>query len=436
MRVQLSANFGPMSLRQFGARFVYAASRARDEGVVWTISKLSQQTFVFICWLFMVPISLPLHMAGYRRLPVLTQHIGHLAGEIDCFLKKLHLGEINGVKNHYFVLAPGSKIANDCLLDYWREHISVISSPRVCKLLELMTSGPLLMRHSVETYLVAVARAAEYFSVEARWGNRPPLLKLRSDHQERGEHFLTLIGIPKDAWFVCVHGRDGSHSLSNESHSYRNTTMELMVPAMQEIVARGGWCIRMGDKSTKPLAPMVGVIDYAHHSGRSAELDVYLCASCKFFLGNTSGLFLLSSIFGVPSALTNQVPFAALGFRSGDLSIPKKIRLSGHSGFLTSAEILASPIANFRTSRLYAQANLELVENSADEIRELVLEMFEILEGCNQEIPLAELCRAQFMKNLKHDHYCYGSAAKISAYFLLRHPSIFLSHSDCNSALA
>jgi putative glycosyltransferase (TIGR04372 family) len=203
-------------------------------------------------------------------------------------------------------------------------------------------------------------------------------------------------------------------------------TVENLLPAMQEIVVRGGWCIRMGDASTKPLAPMAGVVDYAHHPERSAELDVFLCASCRFFLGNTSGLFLVSSIFGVPTALTNQTPFATTGFRPGDLSIPKRIKRVGQPNFMRAAEILQSPIAGFRMSRFYSEAQLELVENSADEICDLVKEMLETLEGRVHEPLVVSQCRDAFSKNLTPEHYCYGTAGKIAASFLIRHRSMFL----------
>jgi putative glycosyltransferase (TIGR04372 family) len=415
-----------VNLGRFGVRFLYALNRVRDEGLLWTTKEVALRAALWLLWLGLVPLSLPLHLAGYRRLPVLTQRIGHLAAEVDCFLKKVRLGQIDGAGKRFFILAPKHKVANACLLDYWRDYLTVVNHPVACWLLELMTRGP-LMRFGIKNYVLAIGRAAEYFAVQATWADRPALLQLRPEHKSRGEQFLKEVGLPEGAWFVCFHSRDGGYSARDESvHGYRNLTVEFLIPAMQEIVALGGWCVRMGDASTKPLAPMAGVIDYAHHRARSAELDVFLCASCRFFLGNTSGLFLVSSIFGIPSALTNQTPFAATGFRPGDLSIPKPIRYVGHSEFLTAAEILSHPVANFRMARFYAEADLEIVENTADEIRDLVLEMIDTLEGRSHETAEVALLRSGFNENLRPDHYCYGTKGKLSATFLLRHRSMFL----------
>ncbi len=415
-----------MKLKTWLVRVQYAANRALEEGLLWTAKEMALRLALWLAWLCLVPLTLPFHLAGYRRLPVLTQRIGHLAAELDCFFKLMRLGQIESLGKRYFILAPAHKVSNACLLDYWRDHITVITHPVACWLLEVMTRGP-LMRHGVETYLLAIGRSARYFEVGAQWADRPALLQLRSDHVVRGNRFLAEVGLTEDAWFVCVHAREGGYSTWDESvHGYRNMMVEFLLPAVQEIVDRGGWCIRMGDENMTPLAPMPGLIDYAHHKARSAELDIFLCARCRFFLGNTSGLFLVSSIFGVPSALTNQTPFAATGFRQGDLSIPKRIRRLGHAEFLTSAQILDSPISNFRMSRFYVDAQLELVENSAEEIKDLVLEMLETLEGRFREDPEAALCHAGFSEHLRPEHYCYGTVGKISATFLLRHPEMFL----------
>jgi putative glycosyltransferase (TIGR04372 family) len=414
-------------MSRLGLRMLYAVNRARDEGLWWTTKEISLRASLWIVWLCLVPVSLPLHLLGFRRLPILTQRIGHLSAEVDCFLKKIQLGQIDAAGKHFFVLAPYNKVANLCLLDYWRKHVTVVSDPALCWALNLMSRGP-LMRHDIQNYVLAIGRAAEYYAVAAEWGERPALLHLRAEHQARGEKFLAEIGVPTGAWFVCVHDRDFGYSNEDDSvHSYRNTKVENLLPAIREIVARGGWCFRMGEPSTKPLTAMVGVIDYAHHALRSAELDIFLCASCRFFLGNTSGLFLVSSVFGIPSALTNQTPFAVTGFRPGDLSIPKLIKRRGNAEFMTSVEILSSPISNFRMNRFYSDSQLELIENSADEILDLVLDIFDVLKGSFQQSPADVIYQTEFIDNLSTDHYCFGTSGKISRRFMLRHPKIFNS---------
>ena len=173
------------------------------------------------------------------------------------------------------------------------------------------------------------------------------------------------------------------------------------------------------------MPKMERVIDYAHHPARSPEMDIFLCASCRFFLGNTSGLFIASSVFGVPSALTNMVPFASMGFSPRDLSMPKLIRSSRDARLLKASEILGSPVANYRMSGHYRETGLELIENSADEITDLVEEMLENLDGKATRGEAVDELQSRFRSLLHIDHYCYGSASNVSARFLARHRHIF-----------
>src|SRR4029077_5857710 len=129
----------------------------------------------------------------------------------------------------------------------------------------------------------------EIYRLNAQWAGRPPLLALTPEDVTWGWEMLSALGLPPDAWFVCVHAREGGFSPHDEvMHRYRNADPDALIPAMREIAARGGWCVRMGDPTTRPLLPIPGVVDYAHHPVRSARLDIVLCAKAKFFLGNSS----------------------------------------------------------------------------------------------------------------------------------------------------
>ncbi|NBO21143.1 MAG: hypothetical protein EBU97_04240, partial [Rhodobacteraceae bacterium] len=118
-----------MTLRRAGVRVMYAFNRALDEGLCWTAKEVALRAGLWLVWLCLIPVTLPLHVAGFRRLPILTQRVGHLAAEVDCFLKKVRLGQIDSAGMRFFILAPEGKVANDCLMDYWREHITVVSHP-------------------------------------------------------------------------------------------------------------------------------------------------------------------------------------------------------------------------------------------------------------------------------------------------------------------
>lgn len=328
--------------------------------------------------LLMLPITLVLHAIGYRHVTVFTDRIGHLALEPDCLLKEQALGNIPHRK--WIMLAPPGRVANEHLLSYWQPHFRIVRDKAVCLLIASMSRWG-LMRYDIDHYIRAIGKAQAAYRVYSEWGSRPPLLQLTSEDDTWCDEMLEQLGIPKDAWFVCVHAREAGFSpIDEELHNHRNSHIENTFLAIAEIVRRGGWVVRMGDPSMHPLPQLKQVLDYAHHPNKSSRMDVLLCAKAKFFLGNSSGITFLSSAFGVPCALANLIPIATLGFNDFDISIPKLIRSQASNRYLRFNETLNSAIANYQYASLYKADDLDVVENSADDIFLLVSEMLDRLE--------------------------------------------------------
>jgi putative glycosyltransferase (TIGR04372 family) len=180
----------------------------------------------------------------------------------------------------------------------------------------------------------------------------------------------------------------------------------------------------MGDPTTGALPVLPGVVDYAHNALRSARLDVVLCAKARFFLGNSSGLALVSSVFGRPSMLANMVPLSALGALAEDISLPKLYRSIREQRLLRFGEVFGTPAANYRYADQYKRAGIELQENTAEEIREGVIELMDRLDGgagCSEE---DKALQSRFQAMLRPGDYAYGAASRIAASFLRRHPDL------------
>lgn len=361
--------------------------------------------------------SFVLYLLNFRFVIISApDRIGHLAAEIDCFIKEMHLGQQPRVRA-VLLLSP-RKAANDCLLRYWESRISVVRNSLLRKLLAPFPRFPYL-RITLFDSVCAIGETATYPSVLAQWGSRPPLLTLSESDQSRGEACLTALGIPPGSWFVCVHSREGGYSPEDEHfHAHRNSDIGSYRLAMEAIVERGGWCVRMGDPTMAPLQPMRGIVDYATSGDKSDWMDVFLCARCRFFLGNTSGLCIVSTVFGVPSALANLTPLSsAYPVGASDLGIP--MLLKRHSGELVSfAEALNAPFANFRTAGLYRDSGLVTENNSPEEIRDLACEMLDRLDGLATYTEADDQRQDSFRSLFRPGHYTYGAASRVGRDFL------------------
>jgi len=372
--------------------------------------------------LTLLPVTVLLHLLGYRHVTIFTDRIGHLALEPDCLLKEQALGTIPHRK--WIMLAPPSRVANEHLLTYWQPHFHIVHNYFACFLLASMSRWG-LMRYDISHYARAIGKAQAAYRIYSEWGGRLPTLNLTPEDEAWGKEMLQSLGVPEGAWFVCAHAREAGFSpIDEELHKHRNSRIGNLAEAMREVIRRGGWIIRMGDSSMHTLSSMDKVIDYAHHTLKSDRLDIVLCAKAKFFLGNTSGIAYVSSVFGVPCALANLIPVATLGFNSSDISIPKLIQSQTDHRYMNFDEILGSDIANYQYASQYDARGLAVIENSSADICLLVTEMLDRLEGRFVETRQDRERQAAIRNLFTKDHYAFCSASGLSTLFLRAHTEL------------
>lgn len=408
-----------MNSVHFLQRYLYEWQRRLQLSLGILIFRLSIRLVGCVLWVILLPFSIVLHLAGFRRVTVFSQRIGHLALEPDCLLKDQALGTIS--HRRWFMLAPIGKVANRHLLGYWEPHILIIRNRGLCFLLENMSRW-LIMRQDISRYILAFDKSHDIYRIYSQWGYRQPLLQLSANDIDWAVYAFEELGLPADAWFACVHNREAGFSPVDEKlHAHRNGGVEVLIPAIEEIVRRGGWVVRIGDASTSPLPTMEHVIDYAHHPMKSERLDVILCAKARFMLGNTSGISFVSSIFGVPCALPNMIPTSTLGLCPHDISIPKLLWSDRLNRYLRIDEIMDSPVANYRYASLYHEAGIRPDENTSEDIVELVREMLDQLEGHSERIPEDEELQRQYVALFRPIHYSYGASSRLGMAFLRKY---------------
>ena len=372
----------------------------------------------FASGILLLPVTVLLHFYGFRHVTIFTDRIGHLALEPDCLLKEKSMGHIPTRK--WIMLAPPARVANEHMLNYWKPHFYIVRNPIACMLIANMSRWG-LMRQDAARYIRAIGKAQAAYPIFAEWRYRPPLLQLTEQDKVWGTQMLLNLGLPTDAWFVCVHVRESGFSpIDEELHCHRNGSTENILPAITEIVRRGGWVVRIGDNSMASLPRMTNVIDYAHHPLKSPRLDVLLCALARFILGNTSGISLVGTIFGVPNALANMVPISAMGVGPLDISIPKLHWSIPKQRYLRFKELFDSPISKSQFGKEYAEAGIRLDENSREDILALVIEMFENLDQSQAQQVYNNSAQYKFSALMTQDHYSHGTISRISSSFLSR----------------
>jgi putative glycosyltransferase (TIGR04372 family) len=225
-----------------------------------------------------------------------------------------------------------------------------------------------------------------------------------------------LVGIPIGAWYVCLHVREsGFHGNWNKKYpSARDANIESYQLAIQAILDRGGYVLRMGDDSMTPLTiSNPKVIDYAMKPYRSEELDTMLLQGCEFMLGTNSGLSILPATFGRPCVLTNWVPITLPNWYGQDIVIPKLIKRVNLDQYLTFEQMFEEPIGVIQNPR-NLPPELVFEDNSPEDLRDVTLEMLDRLDGKNFELKEeVTILRRQFEKIvLRNDCYIGGTIGK------------------------
>ncbi|GAA5163823.1 TIGR04372 family glycosyltransferase [Viridibacterium curvum] len=396
--------------------FEYTRLRAYPLRVL--AQKLGLKMLGSVIGLLLLPLTVILHVAGFRRVDFFLDRIGHLAIEPDCLLRDQALGLVPARK--WVMLAPSHRVANSHLLRYWEPHFLVIRSRLLCFVIQSATRWKLGM-HDASSYMRAIGRTQSAYRVYRDWGRRPPVLQLSAEDIEWGAQQLELMGVPRDAWFVCLHVREAGFSpVDEELHRHRNADIHNTCLAVEEIVRRGGWVIRLGDPSMTPMPAMPQTIDYAHHPLRSPRLDIYLCARSRFILGNTSGIAIVGTIFGVPSALANMIPITAMGYERQDISIPKLIWSSTEQAYVSMRSLIDQGLGSAQYYSQYLAEGVVPEENSAEDILDLTLEMFDSLDSEVRD-PEALRLQAAFSDSLRDGDYAYKAASSTGARFLRKH---------------
>jgi putative glycosyltransferase (TIGR04372 family) len=258
--------------------------------------------------------------------------------------------------------------------------------------------------------------------IQKEWESqkRSPLLSVTDGEQKFIRRALSLLGLPEGVWYVCLHVREpGFHKGWNTLYpSMRDANIDDYLPAIDLIVKNGGWVIRMGDPSMKPLEPIPGVIDYAHSTLKTPRADILIPLNCRFFLGTNSGYATIPAIYGIRCIFSNWLPIGLPLWPSQDLMLPKLFWDERYMRFLTFEEIFSSGLA-FIQNWADLPKGITLHDNTPEELVALVEEALgisfnlveqEVHNGLNfvyQQISNQNnsYCGAQLADSFVHKHH-------------------------------
>jgi len=360
---------------------------------------------------------------------VVMTHLGELAQKIDLYLKSRALGLSESFEPVLFV--KDEDLCNRCLLDYWGEYLTL--QPLDDSNREDLEKRFEFSMHILDIETVpdgrALLRESAYPLVQREWErqNRPPLLQLTDDHKKRGRRWLKERGVPETAWFVCMHVRE-PHTYQEDvpwsSNKYRNAEIETYYDAIRAITDRGGWVIRVGDKSMTPLEGFANVIDYATGEDHEDWIDIFIMGAARFFLGGASGPCNVAITFGVPLLGINWFPLGQWLNTERDVFIHKRFRNTETGRLLNIRESITPPLFLALSPFSIDDAGLDVIPNTPDEIREAAIEMMDRLDGVCDYSDADNEVQGKYMAMA--DPYNIQWSCRVGRYFLNQHPELIV----------
>jgi putative glycosyltransferase (TIGR04372 family) len=270
--------------------------------------------------------------------------------------------------------------------------------------------------------VLGYTHAADRIQKDWEKQKRSPLLTISDGEKTFLYQVLRTLGLPEGAWYICLHVREaGFHKNWNSLYpSMRDANIDDYLPAIKLIIESGGWVIRMGDSSMKPLPPIEGVIDYAHSNFKTPTADIIISLGCRFFLGTNSGFATIPATYGVRCIFSNWMPIGLPLWPSQDLMLPKMFWNEKEERYLALKEVFSSGLA-FIQNWSDLPEGIRLLDNTPEEIRELTAEALNI-DTIDLDSEIVSARRNYSLIARQHGSYV---GSNLASFFIKRHQSFF-----------
>ena len=392
-------------------------SQIKKGGIKISLKKLLSLLFIFFqlpIYLISVPIFIiivlirPWYLIRWNSL--YSSRIGHFAGNTELYCCERD-ANINFPKQKYKDFFYLSKYTcNKVLENMWRRNITILPSWLLKPIHTISNFFHYLFGlKNIHEINNPINEDRDLYNLHEKF---KPHLSFTEDEEIKGKKILEKFGLSGNAKFVCLIVRDSGylnrHAQKEKSEdrwdfqSFRDGDIDRYVLAAEELASRGYYVFRMGVNVKKPLKSLnPKIIDYANSEIRSDFMDIYLGAKCSFCISTACGFDAIPMLFRRPIAFvfmpigecyTNNEKILLLTKHHINISTKKELTLS---------EILTSNLGYAESSQEFLKNNVELQENTPEEIRDLVIEMDERINQKWKETDQDILLQQDFWSTFK-----------------------------------
>ena len=333
-----------------------------------------------------------------RIILLFSNRIGHYPYNTDLLLYvlKRSLDAKDQKSTVWFYTVPGAPICNEQLHLMWMRTIIILPFPYIVAEIDryLLSFSSWYRNDPIKKFFMQSGYSWDAWNLISQ--THESHLVFTEEEKKRGQMLLEAMGIPHDAKWVCIHGRDSRYLSIYMPHqdfsytNYRNVDINHYAKAALYLAEKGYYVLRMGKHvQDKFNVNHPRVIDYANSPFLSDFADIYLSAYCFFFVSVGSGLDSVAQIFRRPILQTNITLVDPDFHPDWHLLITKKMRRIKDGKYLSLRNVADEfPWEKCNKARAILQIAeekwIESIENTPDEILAVVKEMLARLTGTYQ----------------------------------------------------
>ena len=312
-----------------------------------------------------------------------SDRIGHFVLETDLMILEQRAGISPKRKRTCDIYYAPEPIANRFVYEMWKRNLRIW--PNWFMVAAFRVNNFLLGRRAHQV----PSTTSTCLDVHNLIDRYPTNLSFTKAEIAEGCKTLAEMGIDEGDRFVCFIVRDSAYTKKVfpgkdlSYHDYRNCDVDDYVLGAEALASRGFFVLRMGSVVSKPLVSNhPRVIDYANSKFRSEFMDVFIGARCEFCVSDGLGFYAIPAAFRRPNAYVNYSPFHMFySSRNCDLGIAKTLKDLVTNRRLSLSEMKTRGVAGLTQTEHFEKASVSVSSNTPEEIRDLMLEMLDRIDG-------------------------------------------------------
>lgn len=359
--------------------------------------------------------------------------IGPAAQAAELFFRQCQIRRIDPLRD--VVVVTRQNFVNPYMLELIQRHVEVRLDDTTVD--EIERGGDrFLQNHGLGLFLKF--RNGDMFYTESK-----PSLCFTDDEIVAGYALLSRLGITRDMVWVALHNKDSFYydkvlGENKSWDSYRDTDFEALRPAIEFLKEQGVQVIRSGHYEASPAHAALYHSLNLFSEKEQAFLAMFIQKHALFSVNGLSGLANVPHLFGTPCLCHNAVPLGEPPVIQRGIVIPKLLRhtLSGrvlplsemckiftYQGYPEGSWYPVRKVSSdaFQASHLYKKYDLEVIDNTPEELLKGVAEMLQYVQGSLKLSPAQSHAQERFRLTFPLGHPMRHFGGVVSPSFLESH---------------